>query len=141
KRVLDAERLTPAAVSINIQPVDLFVLLRGVRTAAARADGSSDSADTSQVELDCPEGLTFRTDADLVSTILQNLLGNAIRYGGDAPIRLAARLSDDGACRIDVIDQGPGIAPEQLETIFAPFRRGEHKPPSGGSSGGGTGGE
>src|SRR5690606_9604893 len=56
KRVLDAERLTPAAVSINIQPVDLFALLRGVRTAAARADGSGDSADTSRVELNCPEG-------------------------------------------------------------------------------------
>lgn len=54
---------------------------------------------------------------------LSNLLENAIRYGGNAHIRV-----EDGARElvIHIEDDGPGIPEDKLEQMFEPFRRGEH---------------
>jgi len=51
---------------------------------------------------------------------LENLIGNAIRYGTRCEVRLA---QDDGALRITVEDDGPGIPPEQREEALKPFAR------------------
>lgn len=52
---------------------------------------------------------------------LDNLLGNALRYGA-GPIRLSL-LREPGALLLRVDDDGPGIPPEQLEAVFQPFYR------------------
>jgi signal transduction histidine kinase len=128
-RVLEAERLRVGRVPLSFQPVELCSLLKSVRTASMRANGQQflgdgDRADgLSQIDIDCEDGLIVRTDPDLLSTILQNLIGNAIRYAGHAPIRLVARRTSAG-CTVLVDDQGPGIEPEQLRSIFGLFRRG-----------------
>ena len=53
---------------------------------------------------------------------LGNLLDNAIRYGERATIRV-----EDGASAlvIRVLDEGPGMMPDELEKAFEPFFRGE----------------
>lgn len=128
-RVLEAERLRVGRVPLTFQQVDLCSLLKSVRTASMRASGQpfsgvGERADgLSQVEIDCEDATIVRTDPDLLSTILQNLIGNAIRYAGDAPIRLVARKTST-ECTLLVDDEGPGIAPEQLKSIFGLFRRG-----------------
>lgn len=56
--------------------------------------------------------------------LLQNLIGNAIKYAGDPPvIRVEARREDDGFWRIGVADNGPGIPADRREDIFRPFQR------------------
>ena len=59
---------------------------------------------------------------------LQNLLGNAIKYGGRAPwVRVSAREASTRRGRqvqIVVEDRGPGIPPADLPHIFEPFYRG-----------------
>lgn len=51
---------------------------------------------------------------------LDNLVGNAIRYGGDAEIT----LNDTGiAVTIAVRDHGPGLPKAELERVLAPFYR------------------
>lgn len=52
--------------------------------------------------------------------VMTNLLDNAIKYGGEPAIVL-----EQGAdqLRVRVLDRGPGIAPEALEQVFAPFYR------------------
>lgn len=64
---------------------------------------------------------------------LGNLLHNALRYGGKAATLALAR--EDGHWRVSVLDQGPGIAPEELSQVFQPFYRGEasRSPLTGGS--------
>ncbi len=52
--------------------------------------------------------------------VLGNLLGNALRYGGGADIRVESR-GRQVCIRID--DAGPGIPPAQLEAVFQPFYR------------------
>src|SRR5437588_1146799 len=68
-------------------------------------------------------GLVVRADATRLKQVLMNLLGNAIKFthnGGR--IELTARL-EDGKVRVEVRDNGPGIAPEEQKRIFEAFYR------------------
>ncbi len=76
------------------------------------------------------EDLTPLADRAKVRLILDNLLSNAIKFtprGGT--ISLHARRERDQLL-LDVIDSGPGIAPEERERIFEAFYQG--KTPQGG---------
>ena len=54
--------------------------------------------------------------------VLVNLIDNALRYGGDAPVELVLQC-DAQAAVIDILDRGPGIPEEKLEQVFQPFYR------------------
>ena len=63
-------------------------------------------------------------DERLVERALFNLLGNAVKYGGEEPgIRVELRRSGGGLA-IAVVDQGPGIPREEQGRILLPFERG-----------------
>lgn len=49
-----------------------------------------------------------------------NLVDNALKHGGDARITLS---SGEGIIVVDVQDDGPGIPPDQRESVFEPFVR------------------
>ena len=54
--------------------------------------------------------------------ILTNLLGNAVRYGAGQPV-IIELTCDEEAAVIHVLDRGPGIPPDQVESVFRPFYR------------------
>lgn len=54
---------------------------------------------------------------------LDNLIENALRYGGRAQVSIE---DTEDSLRISVRDEGPGIAEENLERVFEPFFRIEH---------------
>ena len=56
--------------------------------------------------------------------VLENLLDNALRYGGGQPIDLLLEATQT-AVRIGVLDRGPGIPADQIEAMFQPFHRGD----------------
>jgi two-component system osmolarity sensor histidine kinase EnvZ len=66
--------------------------------------------------------------------VLGNLVDNAVRYGGGTRVTLECEKSGSGI-DIRVIDNGPGIPPEQREAIFQPFHRleGSRNKATGGS--------
>jgi PAS domain S-box-containing protein len=69
------------------------------------------------------DDVRVRGDRVLLEQVLVNLIHNAMHAMHDRPrgsIELASRRVDQGV-RISVIDEGPGIPPEQLDQIFAPF--------------------
>lgn len=63
-----------------------------------------------------------RSDPTLLRRILQNFLSNAIRYTRRGRLLLGCRRLD-GALRIEVHDQGPGIPEGLQQEIFEEFRR------------------
>lgn len=74
------------------------------------------------------QAFTLPVDRDKMASAIGNLLSNAIRYsppGGTITIALA-RLP--GQLRIEVRDQGPGVAQHDRARIFEPFYRGERQP-------------
>jgi hypothetical protein len=52
-----------------------------------------------------------------------NLLLNARKAAGGAPVRVRTS-GGEGRVRLEVSDEGPGIAPERLRTLFQPFQSG-----------------
>ncbi len=69
------------------------------------------------------EPLRLRVDRDLLLTVLDNLVSNAIKYGvAGRRLGLFAERDQD-ELRIDVADQGPGINPKDRSRIFEPFFR------------------
>ncbi|WAH55636.1 HAMP domain-containing histidine kinase [Pseudomonas silvicola] len=66
--------------------------------------------------------------------ILSNLVDNALKFAGD--VSLGSTRASDGSITIEVLDQGPGIAEEELQAVFKPFYRLEN---SRNRSTGGTG--
>ena len=77
-----------------------------------------------------------QADAGKLHSVFSNLLANAIAFsptGGH--IRIELRRAGENVV-IDCRDEGPGIAPDELERIFEPFYQGRRSPPS---SAGGSG--
>jgi len=62
-------------------------------------------------------------NALLLSQLLQNLIGNAIKYCKNTPYIHASAVQEDDYWRISVRDNGIGIPPMQHQKIFAIFRR------------------
>jgi CheY-like chemotaxis protein/anti-sigma regulatory factor (Ser/Thr protein kinase) len=60
------------------------------------------------------------SNPDLLRSVLQNLISNAIRYTANGSILVACRQDAQGL-RLEVRDTGPGISPESLSAIFNEF--------------------
>jgi two-component system, OmpR family, sensor histidine kinase KdpD len=66
-------------------------------------------------------GCEVLADRLLLEQALYNVLDNALRYGnGLAGISILSQLEGD-MCRIEIADQGPGIAQDQLPNAFGKF--------------------
>jgi signal transduction histidine kinase len=114
-QMLDVSRLEAGKMELQRSPSDLVELAREViATLQPLADGRT-------LTLDAPPALAAEIDRDLIRRVLMNLLGNAIKFTKPpGHIRVLLR-SDEGIARISVVDQGPGIAPEDQARIFEKF--------------------
>jgi len=65
-------------------------------------------------------GVMVRGDSVALKRIITNLVENAVRYAGGCRIELATR---GRMAELRVIDHGPGLPPDMLETVFEPFYR------------------
>jgi two-component system osmolarity sensor histidine kinase EnvZ len=54
--------------------------------------------------------------------VLDNLLGNALRYGGGRPVTVELTCAADAA-EVRILDRGPGIPAAEREAVFRPFYR------------------
>lgn len=105
-----------------------------IDAALARVGAGARSSDEAAFEIvrDVPDDLPHvLADAAALSRSLQNLLSNALKYGGESRwVKLSARSVERAArggaseVRIKVEDRGAGIAPAELSHIFEPFYRG-----------------
>ena len=64
-------------------------------------------------------------DADALLRVLTNLLDNAIRHGRGQVVLGAQR--ENGAMRLEVVDDGPGFAPDDLDHVFQPLFRSDRR--------------
>lgn len=88
----------------------------------------TDAAAASSIALavDCPREGRVRCSAGTFVSIVGNLVGNAIKYMGNAvERRVLVRVRIGTRARIEVIDTGPGIEPGAERRIFEPYVRGQ----------------
>jgi signal transduction histidine kinase len=115
--LLDISRLEAGGAAVDIGPVPLMLLLRQL------TDEFAPIAARKGLQLDIlPCSLTVSSDPTYLRRILQNLISNAIRYTVSGRILVGPRRSN-GQVRIEVHDTGPGIAPDQQQSIFREFHR------------------
>jgi PAS domain S-box-containing protein len=119
EEVLLANRLDRGDVRIDSEPVDLAQLVaEAVETMRQQLPGTvSLSARTAS------NGTAALGDPNRIEQVLVNLIDNAFKYspeGGSVEVRTAP--SDSGV-RVEVSDQGMGIAPGEHEAVFEKFYR------------------
>lgn len=115
--LLDISRLDQNAVQADIQTFPIWQLLRNLQ---AEFQPLADEAGL-MLRVRAPN-VHVRSDLRLLSRILRNLIGNAIRYTDTGGVLLALRQRGNELL-VEVWDTGPGIPPEQREEIFLEFRQ------------------
>ncbi len=111
---LDAEKIKATMVSVPLDDI-----LSHVRSSLKEA------CDRKHVELRVSSDIiqAVRTDPLLVTEILTNLVGNAVKYSKpDSTVSLYVTEAD-GHARIEVHDHGIGIEPDDQKNIFTKFFR------------------
>lgn len=95
-----------------VQPVDVNALLDSLQVDLRETGGT--------VTLEGRAASPYRGRPQALKRGLANLLENAIKYGKTARV-----VVDDSNERLQlsILDDGPGLPPEQLETVFEPFYR------------------
>ncbi|QKV54580.1 PAS domain-containing hybrid sensor histidine kinase/response regulator [Comamonas antarctica] len=120
--LLDAGRLTSGKIRIKPE----LISFNRVVSRAIEATRPAMDARSHQFKLDVPaEDLWVNADETRLAQVLQNLLSNATKFtpvGG--VITLSARV-EAGRLHVDVADNGEGISPLALESIFELFSQGD----------------
>ncbi|SUE43317.1 ATP-binding protein [Roseomonas gilardii] len=101
-------------------PLDLAALCRTVLDEEADARPEAEDALT----YTGPLRLTVRGRPIALKRALMNLVGNALKYGQAARIRLEPPSGrQNPVVRLFIEDDGPGVPEESQEAVFQPFRR------------------
>tara|TARA_R110002049_G_scaffold2750_3_gene21848 strand:+ start:43968 stop:45356 length:1389 start_codon:yes stop_codon:yes gene_type:complete len=116
--LLDLSKLESGNPQLSFETVDLATIVQ------SQADAFAASAYEKGIEID------VRVDGDLptlcadeakVGQVIRNLISNAVKFG---PIKSTVRIDlshQDETHRVVVVDQGPGIPPDEIDSVFEKF--------------------
>jgi signal transduction histidine kinase len=109
----EARQLALRVEAVDVAAVTLAVAEQFAPLARARA-----------IEIEAAGTPAFaRADRDRVAQIVGNYLSNAIRHAPDgSTIRVSTATTPSGVA-VSVADDGPGLAPDQLNAVFERFYR------------------
>jgi two-component system sensor histidine kinase PilS (NtrC family) len=101
---------------------DEFLLLDFLREWRAGFEAAQ-GLDAGRIALDAGPTLGVRFEPSQLRQVVDNLVGNALRYCSDAPgaVILVGRRSVDGGAELWVLDDGPGLSDEARGALFEPF--------------------
>ncbi len=111
--------------------------LHGAPVDSAPGKGEELASDL-QLRLELEPGVVVPGHRTELARVLDNLLGNAQRYGRGSDGRLELEVSlrrEDGTAVLGIADRGPGIHAEDVARLIRPFERGD----ASRSGAGGTG--
>ena len=117
---LDYARIDAGYLDLERAPSDLAALVqRSVEQARVLVEKRHQT-----VILDIPATLNADLDANRISQVLDNLIGNAIKYtpeGGTVELLCEAPANEPTVVEVMVRDTGIGIAEDRLDKVFDPF--------------------
>jgi PAS domain S-box-containing protein len=113
--LLDVSRIRSGRLKLYFEPLEFVAAVKEVLTRLA-ALGRGEIA----FHADAP--VPGRWDRLRIEQIVTNLVSNAIKYGGDAPIEVRVQPCDE-CVKLQVLDHGIGISRDKLTRIFDRFER------------------
>ncbi len=118
--ILDLSKIEAGRMQLRLQRMSLLdSVQRSVRTIKGYADGFQ-----VKLHIDCSQPIPdVLGDRDRVDQVITNLLGNAVKFSPENGTVTVALGCAPGAVECRVIDDGPGIPPDQLARIFGKFEQ------------------
>ena len=127
--LLDLSRIESGAIHLEPEQVDL-------RSAVAEAEaGLLTRLEARKVHIDGPAGETPSVEADRTATvrIVTNLLDNALKFSPEGSAITVDVRDEDPLVAVEVCDDGPGIAAQDLDRVFERFYKAEPSRADGGA--------
>ncbi|MCB9689637.1 MAG: HAMP domain-containing histidine kinase [Alphaproteobacteria bacterium] len=120
--ILDLSKVEAGRLELRTERVDLHGLVHDV------LEGCSPLADRNEVRLwsDLDPALEIEGDPLRIRQCLLNLVSNACKFTRGGEVKVRAWLEGDlvgGQVFVSVADTGIGIRPEQLTSVFEPYRQ------------------
>ncbi|ACU69727.1 histidine kinase [Catenulispora acidiphila DSM 44928] len=109
--LMEVSRFDAGTAQLRREDVDLVALVHGCLDARGW---------TGRVTLNVPPSLAVTVDQRRIDVIVANMVGNAIKHGGEGPVELSIGAFGPNLV-LQVRDHGPGIPPDALEHIFERF--------------------
>ena len=119
ENLLEFGKLEAGARPYHIEPVDARALMEFAVTDFLSQLGRSDC----RIEVSGKAEARVLADRNALTLVLHNLLDNAVKYSGGRSVRMCCEAEGDRVA-FSVIDEGPGISPEDQVRIFQKFVRG-----------------
>ncbi|MBS1995738.1 MAG: hypothetical protein JSS86_05480 [Cyanobacteria bacterium SZAS LIN-2] len=117
---MDLQKIEADKLELRLTMIDAFEL---VEKTLAEIKGFADERSIS-VTRDASFACPLKVDRDRIIQVLTNLLSNAIKFsepGKSVQVKLSR--TEENRARFSVIDQGPGIAPENVPKLFGKFQQ------------------
>jgi signal transduction histidine kinase len=114
----DASAVQAGKLKLEPSVCDLIAIVREVALRFRTVHPSLD------LRWSGPETMWGQWDAARIDQLLSNLVGNAVKYAGEASmVEVIITPASGGSAHLQVHDDGPGIPADKLALIFEPFQR------------------
>lgn len=122
-QVLDIARLELGAMEMDLGPEPVAAAFAAARGAVAEAAAARGVVLPSHVAADAA---WVRADGRALASVLAGLLRNAVAASpAGARVWMEAYPAFDGGVALEVRDEGPGMAPDQITRLLRPFEGGD----------------
>jgi len=116
---LDLSRIESGRMSLDTDEEDPRSIIEGIQ--ALWAPRVQDEGLEFRVEIDPSVPARAELDSRKVKQVLNNLVGNAVKFTSSGHVAIRAHAPEDGELVLEVSDTGPGIPPEAHKRIFEKF--------------------
>lgn len=122
--VLDMAKIEAGQLTLNEAPFDLVAMLNGLMEMLQIRAATQEIPLIYQAASAIPQWVVG--DERKLRQVLINLLGNALKFTQQGSVTLTVQASQADVSTphwvsFAISDTGPGIAPEELDTLFTPF--------------------
>jgi hypothetical protein len=130
-QILELNVLERGEGAIPLAPMDAAAV---VRRAVETVRGVAIAAGARLEVAGLPDPAPVMAEPDRLAQVFINLVSNALKYSDkDVPVVTISGRIDGAVLRIDVADNGPGVAPRDEARIFLKFSRGWDRTDTGGA--------
>ncbi len=119
EHLLDASKIEAGIINLDLQEQDYIHFIQ--KNIERNSHLTAHKSQPIHLETTLQE-LTFKFDAQKMEQVLNNLISNASKYSPPGKEIVVSVARDNGHIVTRIIDQGQGIAPEEIDLLFQPYQ-------------------